>query len=149
MKSLQINVLFVGIFYVTRDFYIYVNFPSKHFLFSKTSWGRLKDIFNVTIFLLPRRLQDVFKTFSRSVCKNSSKYVFKASSKHLQGVFTRRVFKTFSRHLFEDIFKTSSRRLANTFWICFEDALKNPWKTKICWVEFFDLKDNNLLIVSC
>ena len=34
---------------------------------------RLQDVFSVTIFRLPRRLQDDFKTSSRRICKTSSK----------------------------------------------------------------------------
>ena len=45
-------------------------FPSKHFLFSKTSSRRLQDVFSVTLFVFTlryvflKRLQDVFSTCS-------------------------------------------------------------------------------------
>ena len=72
----------------------------KHFLFSKTSWKCLEDVFSVTIFRLPRRLGDVFKSSSRRVCNTSSK-------KRLQDVF---------KTCFQDFFfKTSSRRLQCVF----------------------------------
>ena len=106
--------------------------PSKHFLFSKTSWIRLEDVFSVTFFHLPRRLQDVFKGSSRRVFKTSSKDVFKTSSRRLQNVFARRlqdVFKTSSKtssRRIQDVFKTypldvfkktsSRRRLATMSW---------------------------------
>ena len=63
--------------------------PSKHFLFSKTSWRRLEDVFSVTLFVF----QDVFKTSSRRVCKTSCNYVFKTSWKtkkcYTEDVFTK------------------------------------------------------------
>ena len=51
---------------------------------------RLEDIFSVTIFLFPRRLQDVFKTFLQDVFKTS----WKAKNCYA-----------------EDVLKTPSRRL--------------------------------------
>ena len=67
---------------------------------SKTSWRRLQDmssrrledVFSVTIFRLPRRLQDVFKTYLQDVFKTSWK--------------TKNCYA-------EDMLKTSSRRLEN------------------------------------
>ena len=91
-----------------------LSLPSKHFLVFKTSWRRLQDmswrgirhVFSVTIFRLPRRLQDM-------------------SSRPLE---ERHVFKTFSRH----VFKTSCRRLGKTSW---RDILKTSWRNvlKISW----------------
>ena len=48
--------------------------PNKHFLFYVTSWKDLEDVFNLTIFNLPRRLPDVFTrpSFQRRVWKTSS-----------------------------------------------------------------------------
>ena len=63
---------------------------------------RLQDV-------LPRRLQNIFKTYW--------KYVFKTSSRRFQDVFKtscQYVFKTSSRHL-QDVFKTSSRHLQDAF----------------------------------
>ena len=68
------------------------NTPNKHFLFSKTSWRRLKDVISVILFVFQdvfktylqyvflKRLQDVFKRSSRRVCKTSCNYVLKTSS---------------------------------------------------------------------
>ena len=51
-----------------------------------------EDVFNITIFRLPRRLQDVFKTFPRclgrrkivTLMKTSSRHALKASSRRLE-----------------------------------------------------------------
>ena len=108
--------------------------PSKHFLFFKTSWRRLEEFFSVTIFHLPRHLQEVFarplpKTSSRrlqNVFARSLQDVFKTSTKtssrRLQDVFKKTfcncVFKTSSKdkkmlrwRRLQDVFKTSSVRL--------------------------------------
>ena len=94
--------------------------PSKH----SSWWRRLEGIFRLrlqktsyyppytyvfrrrldqdNILVLVIRLQDVFKTFSRSLQE-----VFKTSSRRLVKTFSRllqNVFKTSSRH-FEDVFK--------------------------------------------
>ena len=71
----------------------------------------LEDVFSVTIFLLPRRLEDDCK----DVCKMSCKNVFKTSS---QGVF-----------------KISSRRLAIIFWRSLESTLKTSWNTRKCYTK--------------
>ena len=94
-----------------------LSLPSKHFLVFKTPWRRLQDmswrgirhVFSVTIFRLPRRLQD-------------------RSSRPLE---ERHVFKTFSRH----VFKTSCRRVAKTSW---RHILKTSWRNvlKISWRHF-------------
>ena len=95
--------------------------PSKHFLFSKTSWRRLEEVFSVTILHLPRRLQDVF---ARPLPKMSSRLLQDAFKTSSQGVF-----KTFSRRLRLErqkivTLKTSSRRLQYVF-----------IKTNACWVK--------------
>ena len=48
--------------------------PINHFLFSKTSWRRLEDVFSVTIRLrlLPRSPQDVVKTCLQDVFASTS-----------------------------------------------------------------------------
>ena len=89
-------------------------YPSKHFSFSK-----LKDVFSVTIFRLPSRVEDVFKKSSRRVCNTSSKSIFKTSSRRLPRRL-QNVFKTYLRGL---LFKTSSRRL--------QDDLEN--KKRLHW----------------
>ena len=70
-------------------------YPTKHFLFSKTSSRRLEDVFSVTLFVFQdvfktssRRFQDVFKT-SWKTKKCYTEDVFKTSSRHLQYVFTK------------------------------------------------------------
>ena len=52
--------------------------PSKQFLFSKTSWRRLEDVFSVTLFVF----QDLLMTSSRRICNASS-------SRRLQYFFTK------------------------------------------------------------
>ena len=88
-----------------------VKCPSKHFLFSKTSWRRLEDVFSVTLFVF----QDVLKT----------------SSRRLQDVFAIRLPKTSSRRL-QDVFKTC---LQDVLQLCLQDVFKTSWKTKKCYTE--------------
>ena len=73
------------------------SYSSKHSLVLKTSWRRqdmswirLQNVFSVTIFGLPRRLEDVLKTswktkncYAEDVLKTSSRHVFKTSSRHV------------------------------------------------------------------
>ena len=91
--------------------------PTKHFLFSKMSSRRLEDVFGVTIFRLPRLLQDVSKTPSRRVCKKSSKDIFKASVQDVKDVFKTSSQDVLTRCLrkkpSQDFFKTFRRRLQN------------------------------------
>ena len=71
---------------------------------------RLEDVFSVTNFRLPSRLEDVFKTSSSFICNTSSKDVFKT--------FLQNVFNTFSRKFqddFEDVVKTSSRTRRSSY----------------------------------
>ena len=63
------------------------------FLLVKTYWRRLEDVFSVTVFCLPRRLQDVWI--------------------RLQGMIARRLTNTSWRRL-EDVLR---RRIAKTSWI--------------------------------
>ena len=104
----------------------------------KTPWRRLEDVFNSTNFCLPRILQDVFKTYSRRVCKKSWRRfenVFKKMSrKSLENILNtscKDALKMFWRRL-ENIFR---RILANTSWKRLEDVLKTSWKKKNCYVE--------------
>ena len=65
---------------------------SKHFLFSKRSWRRLKDVFSVTFFHLPRRPQDVLRLCLEDFFEEKKCYVqdaLKTSSRRLQYIFTR------------------------------------------------------------
>ena len=99
-------------------------YPSRHFLFSKTSSRRLQR----NTFRLPRRLQDVFKTYLQYVFLKRLQDVFKTFSRRLQDVF-QDVFKTFSRRLqdvFQDVFKTASRRLAIMSSRPFQYVFKTP-----------------------
>ena len=90
--------VFLGNFlHIFRTTFLKNTSPSKHFLFSKTSWRRLEDVFSVTLFVF----QDVFKTSSRRVCKTSCNYVFKTSWK-TKKCYTEDVFKTSSVRLHQD-----------------------------------------------
>ena len=86
---------------------IYSSWPYVFKTFSR----RLQDV-------LPRRLQDVFKT-SSNVLPRRLQRVFKTSWRRLQNVFKtssrclQDVFKTYWRRL-QEVFKTSSRRLAKS-----------------------------------
>ena len=80
--------------------HLYCNskYPSKHLLVLKTSWRRLQNVFSVTIFRFPKRLEDVLKTswktkncYAEDVLKTSWRHVLKTSWRH--------VFKTSSRRL--------------------------------------------------
>ena len=65
---------------------------SKHFLFSKRSLRRLKDVFSVTFFHLPRRPQDVLRLCLEDFFEEKKCYVqdaLKTSSRLLQYIFTR------------------------------------------------------------
>ena len=101
---------------------------------------RLADVFSVTVFLLPRCLQDVFKMSSRRLQDMFAMPLPKTSSRRLQEVFTKKscnyVLEASSRRLedvlkdkkkfyAEDVFKTSSRRIQYVF-----------TKTNVCSVNF-------------
>ena len=93
------------------------------FVLVKTYWKRPEDIFSVP-FLLSS------KTSSRHICKTSWKYVLKTSWGRLGDVF-------------EDILKTSCKRLEGVLKTFLEDVLqtrlegvlKMSWKTKNCYNE--------------
>ena len=65
--------------------------PRKHLLLFKTSWRRLQDmswkrlqhVFSITIFCLPRRLEDVLEDEKLLLWKTSSKHVLKTSWRRL------------------------------------------------------------------
>ena len=76
---------------------------------SNITWRRLQHIFSVTIFRLPRRHEDIFKTSSRPLGRKGI-VTLKMSSRRLEDMSWRRLkdmscLKTSWRH----IFKTSSR----------------------------------------
>ena len=95
------------------------------FVLVKTYWKRPEDIFSVP-FLLSS------KTSSRHICKTSWKYVLKTSWGRLGDVF-------------EDILKTSCKRLEGVLKTFLEDVLqtrlegvlKMSWKTKNCYCDIF------------
>ena len=70
------------------------------------SWRRLQDIFSVTIFRLPRCLEDVFKTSSRC---------YEDVLEDVKLLRWRRVKDVFKTYL-QDVFKTSSRP-TNVCWV--------------------------------
>ena len=106
------------IFFLVGD-----KFPSKYFLFSKTSSRRLEDVFSVTIFRFPRRLQDFFKTCLQDVFRRRLQNVLKS----LQNVFARSL---------QNVSKTSSRRFQDVFNTCFYDVFFNTF-SKRCLQYFF------------
>ena len=125
----------------------------------KTSSRRLQDILKTS----SRRLQNFFKTsckdfFSRRIIllirlqKTSSRRldqdqyihlghtpsthfqdVFKTSSKRLEGVLQKRLQDIFktTSRGFENVFKTSSRHLQDVFQICLQDVFKAYHQVKI------------------
>ena len=103
---------------------------SKH----SSWWTRTEDVFSVTFFCLPRRLEDII-----------ARRLANTSWKRLEGVF-QTSWKTSWKRL-EDVLKTSwrhlekilGRHIANTSWRRLEDILgrriantswKRSWKTK-------------------
>ena len=72
------------------------------FVLVKTYWRRLEDVFSVIFFYLPRRLEDVLKTYWRHFRKTYCKYVLKTC---LQEVLEDE--KCYAI----DVLKTSWRRL--------------------------------------
>ena len=93
--------------------------PSKHFLVLKTSWRRLQDmswkrlenVFSVTIFCLPGRLEDVLKTSCKDVLKTS----WKTKNCYVTLKTSEDVFKTCLTRRLQDM---SSRRLQDVYWEC-------------------------------
>ena len=95
---------------------IYTNFPANIRLGEdvlKTSSRRLQDVFSVTFFCLPRRLEDALKTSWRHNCNTSCKHVLKTSWRRLEDILGRRTANTLEdeKCYAEDVFKTSWRRL--------------------------------------
>ena len=117
--------IFIKVYYVCpipanirldEDVLIKTNMLASALRPQKTSSRRLQDVLVKTIiFVLPIRLQDVFKTFSRrlqDVLQKGLQDIFKTSSKRLQDVL-------------KNVFKTSSRRLAKISSRRFEDVLSS------------------------
>ena len=85
--------------------------PQKTFVgLEGMSWRCFQHVFSVTIFRLPRRLQDVLKIFWRRLAKTSWRHL----ATHLEDVF-KTSWKTKYCYA-EDIFKMSSRRLKAIAW---------------------------------
>ena len=97
-------------------FYIYHSSQQTFLVF--------QDVFSITIFRLPRRLQDVFQKRLQGVFKMSSQDVFKTFSRRFQNVLARLFFKT-----------TSRRRLATMSRRHLQDVFKTSCKTKKCYTE--------------
>ena len=97
--------------------------PSKHLLTFKTfsrriqdmSWRRLQDAFNVTIFRLPRRLEEVLRASWRRLGRQKI-ITLKTSSRRLQDVL-KTCLEDVLRTCLEDVLKT-----------CLEDVLKTLWR---------------------
>ena len=116
----------------------------------KTSWRRLEDVFSVTFFCLPRRLEHVLKTSWRHNCKKSCKHVLKTSwrrfARHLEDVL-RMSWRRFRKTYWKCVFKTSSRRLVRRKvlrWRRLEDVLKTSWKTRNVWWEITSYPSQSL-----
>ena len=62
---------------------------------------RLEDVFSITIFRLPRRLEDVLKTSSRRLCKTSSRHLERRKTVTLKACWRR----------LQDVSKTSKSLL--------------------------------------
>ena len=93
--------------------------PRKHLLLFKMSWRRLRDmswrrlqnVFSVTIFRLPKRLEDFLKTswktkncYAEGVLKTCLQDVFKISSRSFQDMSSRRL---------QDVLETSKMFTGN------------------------------------
>ena len=97
--------------------------PSKHLLVFKTSWRRLEDmswrrlqnVFSVTIFRLPRHLEDILQIRLEDFLKTSWRHLERRTEDVLEDEkllgWRCLVFKTSLRH----VFKTYSRRLLGIF----------------------------------
>ena len=79
---------------------LYGQSPSKH----SSWWRRTEDVFSVTFFCLPRRLEDILQDVLQTHLEDS--------------------WKRLARCL-EDVFKTSLKKKSVT--------LKTSWKTNVCW----------------
>ena len=112
-KSLRWIPILVATYYISKnrlaDRCCLLCKPSKHLLVLKTSWRRLQNmswkrlenVFSVTIFRLPRRLEDVLKDVSKTSWKRLGRWKIVT-------------LKTPSRRL-QDM---SSRRLQDVYWEC-------------------------------
>ena len=90
--------------------------PSKHLLVFKTSWRRLQLVFSVTIFHLPRPLQDVLEDkknyYTEDVLKACLEDAFKTSwrqTKCLLGISVFNKYKFVSKKSISDKSKTKPK----------------------------------------
>ena len=99
-----------------------------------TSWRRLQDmssrryedVFSLTIFRLPRHLEDVFKMS----WKTKNCYAWKMSSGRLQDAFGRRL-----QGVLEDEKLLRWRRVEDVSKTCLENDFKTSSRpTNVCWV---------------
>ena len=112
-------------------FYIYHSSQQTFLVFQdvfKTSWRRLQR----NTFRLPRRLQDVFKTYLQYVFQKRLQGVFKMSSQDVFKTFSRRFQNVLARLFFKT---TSRRRLATMSRRHLQDVFKTSCKTKKCYTE--------------
>ena len=112
---------------------------------------RFQDVFSVTIFRLPRRLQDVlqdvFKTSSRRLCKTSSR--------RLQDVLED--IKLFRWRRVEDVLKTSSRP-TNVCWVIikpmtyfekqFSKIICSWWGREGIWTYIFETDKSSFHLLA-
>ena len=116
------------------------NLPGKHFLVFKISSRRLQDmswrclqyVFSVTIFHVPRRLQDVFQTPWRHVLKTSWRHVVKTPWRY--------VFKTSWRH----VLKMSTKRLVDKQNVCWKYLYLTNLNVNLTNLYFTNLYLTNL-----
>ena len=108
----------------------------------------LQDVFNVTIFRLPRRLEDVFKTYLQDVFKTYRRLG------RQKNCYAEDVFKT----CLEDTFKMSWRP-TNVYWVktdlmklilfllCFYKFIKNVSRITLSYFECYSF--TQYLILKC
>ena len=98
----------------------------------KTSSRRLQR----NTFRLPRRLQDVFKTYLQYVFLKRFQDVLKTSSRCFQDVFKTCLLDVLQLCL-QDVFKTSLRRLVRQENVTMKTSSRRPQyvftKTNVCW----------------
>ena len=93
------------------------------------SWRRLQHAFSVTILRLPRRLEDVLKTSSKTSSRRLGRrkiVTLKACRRRLEDMPWRR-YKDMSWRRFEDVLKMFQRHLLKTSWIHYGDKQSTYW----------------------
>ena len=108
--------------------------PNKH----SSWWRRTEDVFSVTFFCLPRRLEDIIAI-----------HLANTSWRRLEDIL-KKSWKTSWRRL-EDILR---RRIANTSWRLLQDVFKRSWKTKSAtlrtsWRRLEDVLENKKCLLGC